>query len=449
MRVLGWLVGFVSYTRESDQICCDNPDVFCRFRWKFFIAVSSFMLRVLHISPWYAPSDEFGGVPVAVTNMCQSLVCQGIEVHVFTTISITEHQLLKLPLDQEIILNGVRVYYFLRKESKLNLPGNSKPMNQRLLEKIPNFDLVHIHAARHWHGKVASSICSQFKIPFIVSPHSFMASWMINGFGSTLLKMLYSKFIDRLIFSKSAAVHYCSEHEREASKDLVGNIPSFVITSGVEIPDIDKDKKLRQQWRKKLNLSDSHRVLLFAGRIHPVKNLHIIIKAIAQLQNTSIKLFCVGLICDRSYFIELNKMIQELNLTKNVIFILPVRNKQLHTWYLSADAFVLPSIGEGASLSLSEAMSYGLPVIISDGVSNAENIHRAKCGEIVPQNVESFVKVFHDFINARAIFEQYAINARLYAKQNFDQSRISIQICHAYHDVMSGDRHKELNWIES
>ena len=409
------------------------------------------MLRVLHVSPWYEPSDELGGVPVAATNMCKGLVNQGLEVHVFTTISMEEHQQLGLPLDQEVILDGVRVHYFLPEKKYWLLPAYSRPMNQRLKERIPSFDLVHIHATRHWHGMTASSICSRHKIPFIVSPHAFIASWMINGFGPTLLKNIHFKLLDRLILSRSAAIHYCSKHERCASKARAGNTPSFVVTSGVAVPDSDEDidNSHRQRWRKKFNLSDSDSVLLFVGRIHSVKNLHLIIEALAQLQDISIKLFCVGLVHDNKYFEALQKQIKESNLEESVIFIPPVKNKKLYNWYLCADVFVLPSIGEGASLSLSEALSYGLPVILSDGVSNGDDIQRAKCGRVVPQDVGSFVKVFRNFVNNSSEFEEYSRNARSYAQEHFDQNKASIYMLRAYYNILTGERHEELDWVET
>ncbi len=101
--------------------------------------------------------------------------------------------------------------------------------------------------------------------------------------------------------------------------------------------------------------------VVFTGRLHPQKNLEILLNAWPTVvARTGATLILVGDGPDRD---RLEVVAERLSITGYVHFTGPVADPS--GWLRSADAFVLPSVAEGMSNSLLEAMSTGLPCLAS------------------------------------------------------------------------------------
>ena len=111
------------------------------------------------------------------------------------------------------------------------------------------------------------------------------------------------------------------------------------------------------------------------GRFVPEKNFHQLIKAFSSLTNRDeYQLVLAGdADFDDEYSRELKKKAHE----NEVILTGFIRGEKLHELLTHASAFVLPSSHEGLPISLLEAMSYHLPVIVSDIPANlAVGLHQ-------------------------------------------------------------------------
>ncbi|MDH5092760.1 glycosyltransferase [Clostridium perfringens] len=119
----------------------------------------------------------------------------------------------------------------------------------------------------------------------------------------------------------------------------------------------------RSNVRKKLNIKNEKKVVIFSGRLISIKNVEIIIEAISKIKEKDNIIFLVtggGI---------LKEKLEELASKKNVkIYITNFIKKQeeLFKYYFAGDVLVLPSIDEPWGLVVNEAMNAGLPVIVSD-----------------------------------------------------------------------------------
>ena len=118
---------------------------------------------------------------------------------------------------------------------------------------------------------------------------------------------------------------------------------------------------------------------------------------------------------------------------KNVHLLGPVPYDQLPELYGSADLFLSTSIYEGLSLSLLEAMSSGLPCIVSD-IPGTSMVRTAQCGLHI-----SCRDPLQDASQVRALIDngtgRLAANARRYAVDNFDWKKISQQYLEEFKKV--------------
>ena len=101
-------------------------------------------------------------------------------------------------------------------------------------------------------------------------------------------------------------------------------------------------------------------VLLFVGRLHPVKDPFTLVRAVASLSRPNVCLVIVGEgpLADQTRSLA-------MSLGVEVKFISRVSTPSLIRIYQASDVFVLPSISEAAGLVLIEAMACGLPIVAS------------------------------------------------------------------------------------
>lgn len=116
--------------------------------------------------------------------------------------------------------------------------------------------------------------------------------------------------------------------------------------------------------RKRLGLPTDQNIVLYVGRLEPVKGVDVLLHAWADLPasiRSGTTLIIVGDGSDRDHLLH---MISSLEIQRSVFFV--GEQRTVLNYYWAADVFVLPSRTEGLSNALIEAMACGLPVIASN-----------------------------------------------------------------------------------
>ncbi len=119
--------------------------------------------------------------------------------------------------------------------------------------------------------------------------------------------------------------------------------------------------------------------VMFTGRLHPQKNLDVLLNAWPEVvRHTSANLILVGWGPERD---RLLARARELHVPDSVHVVGPVSDPAEHL--RAADLFVLPSIAEGMSNSLLEAMSSRLPCLVSAIGGNQDLIEDRQTGLLI------------------------------------------------------------------
>lgn len=136
--------------------------------------------------------------------------------------------------------------------------------------------------------------------------------------------------------------------------------------------------------RTELGITKNDLMILSVGELNKNKNQEVIIRAIAKLNDSRIHYFIAGRGDKEEYLRNLAKSLgvnlQLLGYRTDIIELLNI-----------ADIFALPSLREGLSVALMEAMSAGLPCIVSRIRGNVDLIEEGKSGYLCePDDVDGF-----------------------------------------------------------
>ncbi len=385
-------------------------------------------MKILHITPWYAPAWAAAGTAVSVTNFCEGLANINCDVTVFTTLDSGE----KKPLSKNSFFdlrNKVKVHYF-----KCGILGSSFrgaalsiEMALAILKNIRKFDIIHLHSTRNLYGFIVLMACKLYKKDYVLTPHaSIMEDW-VERMGLYNLKKLFIFLLDKFVLSNASKIHFLSEYEALKSKKYVFNKNYFVVNNGININ--HKNNITKKQISNSLKL-------LSVGRVTAQKNLHLVIQALSIIKQKKVfSLDIIGPSKDIKYFEYCKKIVKENSLI-NIRFLGSLSNIEIINLYKSYDLLCMPSIVEGYSMVILEAASQGLPSILTKGHSNYEEIINSKSGILVQDNKYDIADKILNFYSDKGLQKRMRINAYEYALNNYSIILKARQLYNQYKAIL-------------
>jgi len=246
-------------------------------------------------------------------------------------------------------------------------------------------DIVHIHGL--WRPQFWSEarMAGRKGELVVVSPHGMLlpAAFRTSRWKKWLAWIAYQRRLLRTV----DALHATSTLEEAALRAFGFNQPIAVIPNPVDFNNVSLNPSKRLS-----ELAGGKRIVLFLGRLHPIKGLDLLLRAWAKVGSTERKewkLVLAGPDQD-GYQRFLQKMVQRLNLEGEVLFPGPVGNLEKWEWYAGSDLVVLPSKSENFGLSAGEALVAEKPVLASHGTP-WQDLERWGCGWWVSRNELAWV----------------------------------------------------------
>lgn len=193
--------------------------------------------------------------------------------------------------------------------------------------------------------------------------------------------------------------------------------------------------------------------VFYIGNIGREKGIHDVIHAASQLKagrDLPFKLILAGSFNDQREEHRVRKLVADYDLHDTVVFPGTVYGRKKEEAFLEADIFVLPSYSEGIPLSMLEAMSYGLPVVVSGVGGIPEVVRDGQEGRIIKAgDVDGLCRALCDLIESGEYRRRMGAAARrriaahhtveIYMQQLQDLYS-SLLACGGY---ANGARHKE------
>ncbi len=182
--------------------------------------------------------------------------------------------------------------------------------------------------------------------------------------------------------------------------------------------------------------------VLFVGRISEQKGLEYLVDAVGRVKRdvSDVEVHCIGPTSfygdvDSEYSIRLQKLISEHNLEDNFIFTRKVSEQELLKHYRESALFVLPSVSEGMTLVVLEALACGLPVVATN-VSGVRDVVDDDVGRIVPKrDSAALAKRMAELLSDSSLMRNMSKNARERAEM-FSWERIAKKTVAVYKKVV-------------
>lgn len=220
-------------------------------------------------------------------------------------------------------------------------------------------------------GFISLLIKRKYKIPYVVS----LRGSDVPGYSERFAFLyVFIKPLVRLIWRKADAVISNSKGLKELALKTNSKQEIGVIYNGIDISDFIPKPENRP--------NDKLIITVGASRVTARKGINYLIEAIKKLspKYPNIYLRVMGGGNEKE---NLENLAKELNLEKNVEFIGRIPRENTSPYYQEAGIFVLPSLNEGMSNAMLEALASGLPLIATDTGGTREILEEGENGFIV------------------------------------------------------------------
>lgn len=344
-------------------------------------------MKILHLIPSISPRR--GGPSQAVLAMVGALRQRGVEARILTTNDDGPGLLRDLPLGVWHERQGVPVLAFRR----WSPPGPllravrefaaAPDLTRWLGRHLGDFDLLHVHALFSFPSTAGMAVARRQGFPYVLRSIGQLNHWSLQQ--SAGRKRWLLRLIERRNLEGAAALHFTSEAERREAAALGLRTPSFVLPLGVDPqPHLSTGRE-----------PGAVTTFLFLSRLHPKKQLELLLEALARLRHRRsdaawrLRIAGEG---EPDYVRDLQARAQRLGIAERCQWLGFVAGAPKQELLAAADWFVLPSASENFGIAAVEALAAGTPVILSPGVAVAEAVAAAAAGVVVAATPEALAE---------------------------------------------------------
>lgn len=247
----------------------------------------------------------------------------------------------------------------------------------------PDYDAVVVHGLWQYPGAAVHAALRSGPTPYLVWPHGMLDPWFRHAFPfKHAKKWLYWQAIERHVLRDAAAVLFTTEEEARLAPRSFAPYAAreSVLGYGLEVEDSAREARAEDFLRGRPSL-DGRRLLLFLGRIHPKKGCDLLLRAFAGVAPSAPELQLVMAGPDAvGHRAELEAIARALGIGERLTWTGMLHGREKWGALRAADAFVLPSHQENFGIAVAEALSAGLPVLVSTQVNIWREVVRDGAG---------------------------------------------------------------------
>jgi glycosyltransferase involved in cell wall biosynthesis len=291
----------------------------------------------------------------------------------------------------------------------------SKPFNR------PN--IVVFHEAYRKQYLAISKKLRKLKIPYVIIPHGELT--VLAQRHKRIKKVVANILLFKKFINGAVAIQSLSEREKQQTRFHKNK---FVGTNGINLP-----SRTKSAFRKE------NRKFLYIGRLDAnMKGLDILLEGVKlareEMRKTGAKLFIYGPDY-KGRFENISNLIIQNGVEDVVVLNKEIGGEEKQEKLLDADVFVQTSRTEGMPMGILEALSYGVPCLVTEGTTLSQIIEETNSGFACKTEAEDVAEKIKQALVANDL-EDKSINAINCIKENYLWEKIAKQTVGVYKSLL-------------
>jgi glycosyltransferase involved in cell wall biosynthesis len=389
-------------------------------------------MKILHVISTFPPAYAFGGPPKVAFDVCKELAKRGHYLEVYTTNAYDQKRNFK-PLDKQIVICNIKVTYFSNFLKIKNLYV-APEMIVKLWKTLEDFDIVHVHFGRQLYDAFFGLGGKIFCTPYVLQAHGALPH--IGRMRRT--KIVYDKLFGwRTIRNASKVIALTCVEAKQYKAMGVPEEKIAIIPNGID-PSEYTELPPKGSFKKKFNISEDRKIILYLGRIHKIKGIDFLIKAYSHLKN-KINFKDVVLVIagpDDGYLSEIKYLAQASGVSNSILFAGPLYGEDKLAAYVDSEVYVLPSKYEAFPMTILEAYACGKPIVASKVGGLKDLVKDGETGLLFePGNVEQLAKSIFNLLNGNDVAKEMGLRGKNFVRENFTIEKVVERLEKVYEEV--------------
>ncbi|SOD18600.1 XrtY-associated glycosyltransferase XYAG1 [Pedobacter xixiisoli] len=346
-------------------------------------------MKIIQICAAYKPAFVYGGPTMSVAKLSEELTKAGHDVTVLATTANGKAEL-DVPIGQETLVDGVKVYYFKRitKDHTHFSPSLFWFLHQLITKEKKKGRkselVVHIHA---WWNLVSIFSCLIAKlngVKVVLSPRGMLTSYSLTNRNSKVKNIIHFLLGKKLL--KYCYIHATSDKEQRDVRQTCSVNGVTVIPNFVEFP------KLSAVSNQETSISNNEIYrLIFLSRIEQKKGLELLFDALATL-DIPWQLSIAGS-GEPNYVLTLQELAAKLKINDKIKWLGHIKNDHKFNLIANQDLLILTSYNENFANVVIESLAMGTPVLVSEEVGLARYVQENNLGWVSSLTKEHLAQV--------------------------------------------------------
>ena len=302
------------------------------------------------------PDPPIGGIESVVFHLSKGLKKKGHEVSMITSAHCSE-------IENKLI-DGVQVVYVPAIELNSRIRFLIPKCLGAVRDLIINSNLVHVHNV-YYSFNLTMAFLSKFARKFVITSVLSCHDLLKHPNPFVRVGAFSVEVPANLLIRSSDIIHVKNPLDYARLNKMHDRV--------IYIPDGIPDEYFHASqnpvpFRRKVRVAEENKLILYVGRLHPLKGPQVLVKAMKYIVKEEAKVICVIVGPGQTYQAFLRKLVLDLGLERNVLLAGILTEKEKMSAYDAAYVVVVPScsdVVEAYSLVASEAWARKNPVVAS------------------------------------------------------------------------------------
>jgi glycosyltransferase involved in cell wall biosynthesis len=390
-------------------------------------------MRVALVSPGI--SVESGGTSALIAALASHLCDAGHAVSVISTSvgPTPARSETVISLDSRVNLN----LFPITKTYDRKL-YRSSALQRWLQDRITDFDVVDLTGVWSMVTVQTAGLCLKAGVPFVLTPHGQMCGW--DWSKGPIRKRLFFHALLANAWKRAAAIRFCSEGEAAVSVAAPNDMRRIVVPNPVDLPTNLVRGPQREALRIEAGIGPGAPTLLFLGRVDAQKGVLEIVDTFTNLwQKRRNAILLIAGPVESAYGQKVLEAVRQSPAKASIRITGPVYGHEKQNLFTISDLFLTLSKNEGLPMAVLEALSSGLPAVLTAN-SNMPEVTEYDAGLVVDCGPAEIAEKIDNLFTNATILSALQENARRLIRERFSWEILMPRFVSMYQEAIMRTR---------